>query len=162
VTTLRQRDQKSIAQSRRLRGGTWSSVCLPRHTLPRPLARLQRLSWTDPSMHRVRIHRARLKCEWKHGERPDLRQRREVSGEAPRAVCASRTWSLRPVAAEGRHLLRPRRCRPSIAPRSTPPRQPLNCRGRGPPRRPPLDRRGLLMEAGPSTGSARQERHRWQ
>ena len=61
-------DQQSIAQSRRLRSLLRSKGVLlgPLHRKPR--SRWQRLSWTDPIMHRVRNRWTHKKCEWKHGE----------------------------------------------------------------------------------------------
>ena len=40
----------------------------------RPRARLQRLDWSDPNVHRADAM-AQKECEWKHGERAVLRNR---------------------------------------------------------------------------------------
>ncbi len=47
------RDQQPIAQSRRLRIAAWPTRDSLRFRGSRPLLRLQRLCWTDPSMHRA-------------------------------------------------------------------------------------------------------------
>ena len=53
MTLSSARNQKRIAQSRRLRVGTWSGCGLTRPQPQRPSCRLQRLCWTDPNMHRA-------------------------------------------------------------------------------------------------------------
>lgn len=53
MTLSSARNQQRIAQSRRLRVGTWSGWGLKRPQPQRPTCRLQRLCWTDPNMHRA-------------------------------------------------------------------------------------------------------------
>ena len=138
------RNLQISARSRRLRSRPWSGgggFLLPPQ---RSCDRLQRLNWTDPSMHRAPRSWAHKECEWKRGE--DLwtggtRTFHRTGG--------SRFWehrrSVRSWDRKGRHLLRPRRCLPL-----TPPRQPhlaslgqvrkwSRVNPRGPPRRSAVD-----------------------
>lgn len=133
------RIQRINAQSGRLRFVPWHGRPLRSSPTEMPPRRLQRPSWTDPNMHRARIPGPNGECGWKHGVSPLNHLKASDRHERSKAVCASRTRFL----CQGRHLLRPRRCRPW----PTPPRRPHNSQERGPPRWPSaLDGRGLLME----------------
>ena len=147
--------------------------CLPRGQLTmapsqRSPERLQRLSWTDPNMHRAPLERAPSECEWKHGENL-LAARRTRAPDAYSAGSGVR-FAHAVSAAFGRkggHLSGPPPVSPldrfaitlprqPHLPRLLPPRVSIPARwqrssgpspGRGPPRRSEVDFSGLLMEA---------------